>query len=218
MKRRILMGIAAIFSAVCLFVAVFTVPSLPQAENSTVIVEVAPAAQSVENEIEALPEATQDKTVGEKETETEIPLEKRLLSMLNVNYCYADAFLSDERMAVMSAITLNDYSTDIPGYGICVNKALIGGFAKSFYGVELDLDSIKTDCAPEGFVALPCYEVGSQSHEIVSITETENGYEVISTVTFYYSSYDVDVYSAVSLFIEDSESEFGFNLKSCSLE
>lgn len=216
MKRRILMGIAAIFSAVCLFIAVFTVPSLPQAENSTVIIEVAPAAQSVENEIEALPEAAEDKTVNEQETE--IPLEKRLLSMLNINYCYSDAFLSDERMAVMSAITLNDYSTDIPGYGICVNKVLIDGFAKSFYGVELDLDSVKTDYAPEGFVALPCYEVGSQSHEIVSVTATENGYEVISTVTFYYSSYDIDVYSATSLFVKDSESEFGFNLKSCSLE
>lgn len=216
MKKRILLGISAILSAVCLLASVFTVPSVPQTEKSTVIIEVAPAAQSVENEIEALPEATQDKTVGEKETE--IPLEKKLLSMLNVNYCYADAFLSDERMAVMSAITLSDYSTDIPGYGICVNKALIDGFAKSFYGVELELDSVKTDCAPEGFVALPCYEVGSQSHEIVSVTATENGYEVISTVTFYYSSYDIDVYSATSLFVKDSESEFGFNLKSCSLE
>ncbi len=174
------------------------------------------AVQTPENTVES---SENDETYLEDTNKfTETSSEAKILNMLNINYCYTDAFKSTQRMAIAASVSLKDFAVDLPGYGICVSKVLTEGFIKSFYGLQLDLTEIETEYAPEKFIALPCYEVGAQNHEIVSITETESGkYEVISLVTFYYGGYDTETYTAKSHFIINSCSEYGFNLLDCTL-
>lgn len=142
-------------------------------------------------------------------------LERRFSSMLNINYCYGAAFKDAERIAVASALTLKDYATDIPGVGLAVNTALVEGFAKSFYGAEagvLVCDSINTD-------RVSLYEgtVDTQIHNVVSVEKSDLGYEVFSTVEFYDGGDNAELCFCKSVFVPDSESEFGFNLIFCEL-
>ncbi len=213
MKKKAL-SLSAAVAAVCFFISVFlpTSANLPEADALTVTLSY--TNEAVDGEIE-ISEPNIEKA---EKSATEPSSEQLLLNMLNLNYCYTNAFKSTECIAIASAVSLRDYATDIPGYGLSVSKVLCAGFIKSFYGKELDLSTVKTEYAPEGFIALPCYEVGSQDHEIVSVTHLENGeIEVISTVTFTYGGYDADSYTAVSHFIESSASEYGFFLLECSL-
>lgn len=175
-------------------------------EASLSKVEIKPQEQEIENT-----------KLAEAVTETDCAVENRLASMLNLNFCYGDAFYNPERIATAITISLNDYADDLPAYGIYVNKALISGFALDFYGKEINFDQIEVEEAPEGYYPAPCFEYGTQFHKIKTITEIENGYEVISTVSFYYGGSDLEQYTAISTFENAPNSPFSFNLTSCIL-
>lgn len=228
MHRRTLIKSTFALAAVLLFVSLCFVPvqnteDFEAIGNTAVVINIpAVAVDASENKTEIAvidsAENLQNEQIEETQTEyTPEQLELRLISMLNMNYCYGKSFDSPEKMASAAAVSLIDFASDIPGYGICVNKSLISGFTESFYGVKLDCSEINTENAPEGTLATPCTEVGTQYHKTVSITETDDGYEVITQVTFYYGGDDIEVRFARSVFAENRESQFGFNIISCEL-
>lgn len=139
------------------------------------------------------------------------------VKLLNINYCYGDSFNDMQKLVDASAITLSDYSADILGYGLCVNDILVEGFAESFYGVSVELNSRARKMSPEGYFAVPEAEVATQYHELVSFAENDGMFEVITNVTFYYGGDDIETLTAVSSFVRNSDSEFGFNLLSCDI-
>lgn len=165
-----------------------------------------------------LPEVDVEDEPAEREF-TEDELKIRFTNMLNLNYCYNDNFKNTEMLAICSAVSLNDYAADIPGYGIGVGRHLVTGFAESFYGVVLNFDEIafEDEDEVEGYVMSPQYSVGTQSHTVVSITETEDGYEVLSTLNIYYGGDDTEFCIVNSVFKKAPSSEFGFNLVSAEL-
>ena len=228
MHRRNLIKSTFALTAVLLFVSLYSVPVHNTEDSETigktaVVINIpATAVDANEDKTEIIvtdsAKNMQDKQSEDPKTEySPEQLELRFISMLNMNYCYGDAFNNPEKMASAAAVTLIDFASDIPGYGICVNKSLISGFAESFYGVQLDCSEISLESSPEGTLATPCTEVGTQYHKTVSVTETDDGYEVLSQVTFYYGGDDVEVRIARSVFAENSSSQFGFNLISCEL-
>ena len=204
--------------AVCSFSLLFT-PNTKEYDTDVFTIQIPYMAQATETKVNTVEETAKPvKTETVTTVETEISPEEQFLNMLNLNFCYGDTFKSPEQIAVSSAISLRDYAVDIPGYGIDVCKILTEGFIKSFYGKDVDLTNVKTEFAPEGFIALPCYEVGTQNHSIISITETSGGeFEVVSSVTFIYGGYDTETYTAVSHFVKNTDSEYGFNLLDCDL-
>ena len=214
--------IVLISVAVCSFALLLT-PNTEEHDTDVFTIQIPYMAQAAEGKVNTVEETEEYISVETSEAVIDgvapaISPEEQILNMLNLNFCYGDAFKTADRIAVSSAISLRDYAVDIPGYGINVSKILAEGFIKSFYGKDVDLDPVKTDCAPESFIALPCYEVGTQSHSIISVTETADGqFEVVSSVTFIYGGYDAETYTAVSHFVKNTDSEYGFNLLDCTL-
>ncbi len=214
--------IVLISVAVCSFALLLT-PNTEEHDTDVFTIQIPYTAQATEGKVHTVEDNAEYIPVKPSEkvnngTVSEISPEEQFLNMLNLNFCYGNAFETIDRIAVSSAISLRDYAVDIPGYGINVSKVLAEGFIKSFYGKDVDLDPVKTDFAPEGFIALPCYEVGTQDHRIISVTETADGqFEVVSSVTFIYGGYDAETYTAVSHFAKNTDSEYGFNLLDCTL-
>ncbi len=138
--------------------------------------------------------------------------EKIFENMLDINYCYGESFASYDKMTVATAVTLFDYADDLPDSGLSVSSALIKGFIKSFYGKDAD-----SDAGFGAYVTLPCIEVESQFHSVISLTECDGYTEVVSRVTFYSCGDDITVRNAVSRFVKSPRSEFGYNLISCEL-
>ena len=219
----VMIAVAVVISvSVCSF-ALLLNPDTEKHDADVFTVQIPYATQATEGQVHTVENDTEYTNVNlpkndENGTTDEISPEEQFLNMLNLNYCYGDAFKSTDRIAISSAISLCDYAVDIPGYGINVSKILVEGFIKSFYGEDVDLASVKTEFSPEGFIALPCYEVGTQNHSIISVTETATGqFEVVSSVTFIYGGYDAETYTAVSHFAKSTDSEYGFNLLDCTL-
>lgn len=142
-----------------------------------------------------------------------VSLEARLTNMLNINYCYGSSFSLDSGMITAASVTLADFADDLPDRGLCLSAALLEGFIKNFYGNDTDIYSL----CDGGLYEIPCMEVGTQCHEIISVTESGDSLEVISRVTFYYGGSDLTEAAARSVFVKASESDFGYNLKSCEL-
>ncbi len=214
-----MIAIAVVISvSVCSF-ALLLIPNAEEHNTDVFTIQIPYTAQATEGKVNTVEEPEKHLSVETPEAvDIDISPEEQFLNMLNINFCYGDTFKSPEQIAVSSAISLRDYAVDIPGYGINVCKILTEGFIKSFYGKDVDLTDVETEYAPEGFVALPCYEVGTQDHSIISVTATADGqFEVVSSVTFIYGGYDAETYIAVSHFTKNTDSEYGFNLLDCTL-
>ncbi len=221
MRKQIIGSILAVLSTAVLCACICLTPAVNTAPVQTVEVEtvetaVAPAEETVETfkAEEAIAETEQ--LASERELDEE-ELAIRFTNMLNLNFCYNDNFKNAQMTAVCSAISLSDYATDIPGLGIGVGQHLVEEFAESFYGIKLDTQSIECEDIVDGYVMTPQYSVGTQSHTIVSVTETDGGFEVVSTVELYYGGDDADTVLATSVFKKAPSSQFGFNLISCEL-
>lgn len=174
------------------------------------------AAVSVETPDTLNPESEKTEVVefqtGEASDFTTEELEQKFLGILNINYCYDFAFDEVDSMVNCAALSLYDYAYDSPGYGICVNSSLLSGFVKSLYGVEINATDFESTNAPEGYVSLIETDSCTLFHTLVSVTETDYGYEVLTCMATYYGGSDVETCLVKSKFVKNTSSEFGFNL------
>lgn len=226
MRRRTFYSILAVLSVGILCAVLCLSPAMTRSADSvgfetveTVITPAEDATDDIKTETVPEPDLPEIEVEDEPDTRefTEDELKIRFTNMLNLNYCYNGNFRNPEMLAICSAISLDDYAADIPGYGIGVGRHLVAGFAESFYGVVLDFDKMTFEDEVEGYVMSPQYSVGTQSHTVVSITETEDGYEVLSTLNIYYGGDDTEFCIVNSVFKKAPSSEFGFNLISAEL-
>ncbi len=154
--------------------------------------------------------ATSDEiTVWDEET-----LKARFLSMLNINNCFNGALADEEAVAKCVATSLADYAQDKVGYGLCVSSYLVAGFAESFYGISLEAGLVDQE-APNGYISLPQMGMDFNVHSLVSLTEAEDGYEVLTCMKSYQGGEEYDTCLVKSKFVQNNTSEFGFNLVSC---
>lgn len=142
-------------------------------------------------------------------------LEARFISMLDLNHGFNSVLDREESVAKCAAVSLSDYACDITGYGLCVSAYLVQSFAESFYGIDLDVEALDDPDAPSGYISLPGMGMDTCVHTLVSITETDKGFEVITCMKSYEGGEDYDTCLVRSVFIKNSGSEFGFNLISC---
>lgn len=136
----------------------------------------------------------------------------KLVSMLNINYCYNSSFDDINALAGSAAVVLQNYSMDFDGYGFCVNTLLAEGFVKSFYGINVDFSSIDSKDTPEGYYAAPNMGIFTQEHTLISVEKTNEGYEVLTCLEMYFGGDDYETCLAKARFVENPASEFGFNL------
>ncbi len=142
-------------------------------------------------------------------------LEVRFISMLNINNAFNSALFDGQTLAKCVAVSLSDYAQDMVGYGLCVNSCLVEGLAKSFYGTSLAEEDLKDFEAPIGYISLPQMGMDINSHTLVSMIATDEGYEVLTCMRSYDGGEEYATCLVKSLFAVNLESEFGFNLVSC---
>ena len=219
MRKSVLMSVLAVLVTVCLAFVLCLFPENGQKVMLTDVDVPVAAADGVvtlaENDIFVT--VNDQEPISEAAVFDEEYLMKRFTSMLNINYCYGEGFDDTEQLASAAAVTLSDYAADLPGVGLAVNSVLVEGFVESFYGVELEAYNLNSEGVPEGYVSAPVGSVATQIHTVQSVYETDEGFEVISFVEFYYGGDDVEVSVARSFFTEAPDSEFGFHLVLCKL-
>ncbi len=142
-------------------------------------------------------------------------LEARLLGMLNFNHCFNSSLNDEHKLAKCAAVSLIDYAQDKVGYGLCVSAYLIEGFVESFYGVKIPAEQMLDESAPKGYISLMGTEAETLYHKTVTLTETEEGYEMLTCLYSYSGGEEYETCLVKSRFVKNPESEFGFNLVYC---
>ncbi|MBE6750397.1 MAG: hypothetical protein E7560_04465 [Ruminococcaceae bacterium] len=140
-------------------------------------------------------------------------LKARFLNMLNHNFVYDDDIASYESVVNSSVIALLNFRDGEDDSFIA--QHIVDGYVFDMFGIEdIDYSAINADFPQKpGFVYIKPCGFATFSHEILSITENEDGsYTVKTTVTI--DSHDSDVYTDVceTLFVRNEKSSFGFNI------
>ncbi len=144
--------------------------------------------------------------------------EARFLNMLNHNFVYnsdfndADAIVNNASLALLDLRDSEneDYIADM----------FVKDFVKDMYGIEIaDMSGINADYPQlDGFLYVIPRGYTSYNHIIVSIEENEDGsYTVVSDVTVNDHDSAGKVQKAVSLFVKNSDSAFGYNMIYCNI-
>lgn len=154
-------------------------------------------------------------------TDTEIKInanEARFLNMLNHNFVYNSDFDNADTIvnqATLALLDLRDSTNE--DY---IKDTFVKGFVKDMYGIEItDMSGLNVDYPQlDGFVYIIPRGYTSYTHTIVSVEQNEDGsYTVISDVTANDHDAVAKSQKAVSLFVENEESAFGYNMIYCNI-
>lgn len=146
------------------------------------------------------------------------PAEARFLNMLNHNFVYnadfdnADTIINNASLALLDLrdSTNEDFIAD----------TYVKGFVKDMYGIEIeDMSGINADYPQlDGYLYVIPRGFTSYNHTIVSIKENEDGsYTVVSDVIVDNHDGFAKSEKAVSLFVKNDSSAFGYNMIYCNI-
>lgn len=164
-------------------------------------------AKITENKPEAKVELLSQKSADD------IVLHSRFLNMLNHNYVYNNDFYFDDELinnSIIALLHLRDKEND--SY---INSAFVSDYVFNMYGkIYSDYSFLNTDFPQlDGFIYIVPRGYTEYEHSIVSVEKNLDGsFTVITNIT--YENHDgVSVTEkATTLFIENTESAFGFNI------
>lgn len=175
-----------------------------------VLVVCASLVTSIKDGTQVSAATVQDVSVNANET--------RFLNMLNHNFVYntdfdnADTIVNNASLALLDLrdSTNEDFIADF----------YVKGFVKDMYGIEIaDMSGLNAEYPQlDGFLYIVPRGYTTYTHKIVSVEQNEDGsYTVVSDVVI--SDHDVasKTQKAVSLFVENSESAFGYNMIYCNI-
>ena len=144
--------------------------------------------------------------------------ESRFLNMLNHNFVYDSDFENADTIVNNASLALlNLRDSENEDY---IADFYVRGFVKDMYGIEIaDMSGLNADYPQlDGFLYIIPRGYTSYNHEIVSIEQNEDGsFTVVSDVTVSDHDYTGKTQKAVSLFVENSESAFGYNMIYCNI-
>lgn len=144
--------------------------------------------------------------------------EARFLNMLNHNFVYNNDFEDTDTIVNNASLALLDLrDSDKEDY---IADTFVKGFVKDMYGIEIaDMSGINADYPQlDGFLYIIPRGYTSYNHTIVSIEENEDGsYTVVSDVMVNDHDAAGKSQKAVSLFVKNSESAFGYNMIYCNI-
>ena len=142
----------------------------------------------------------------------------RLLNMLNHNFVYNEAFNSVEDIVNASVPALLNMRDPVNESYIA--ESYVKDYVYNMYGVEIeDFSDINSDLAHlDGYVYIIPRGFSVFSHKIDSVSLNEDGsFTVVTSVSI--DSHDGDSISrkAVSLFVKNDRSRFGYNIISSEM-
>lgn len=144
--------------------------------------------------------------------------EARFLNMLNHNFVYntdfddADTIVNNASLALLD---LRDSANED-----FIKDTYVKGFVKDMYGIEIaDMSDLNAEYPQlDGYLYIIPRGYTSYNHTIVSVEQNEDGsYTVVSDVTVSDHDAAAKTQKAVSLFVENDESAFGYNMIYCNI-
>lgn len=160
------------------------------------------------------PAAADDKEQNVTESVVvENALDIRFLNMLNHNYVYDSDFDCVDDIvnnSIAALIDLRDKENE--DY---IAERYVKGFVSDMYGVEVaDMSGLNADFPQkEGYVYIVPRGMTGYSHEIISVNENDDGtYTVVTEVTVDCHDGQPESFKAVSLFVKNQASAFGYNI------
>lgn len=151
-------------------------------------------------------------TAADTPDETKI-LNSRFLNMLNHSFVYNEDFYSVDALVNSSMPALLDLKdTEDDSY---IKEIYVADYLFNMYGIEIaDLSEVNSEFGErEGYIYIIPMGFEVYNHSIMDITENEDGSFTVKTEVEI-SSHDgtVSVETCESLFIENEESQFGYNI------
>lgn len=145
-------------------------------------------------------------------------LEARFLNMLNHSFVYNDAFNSAEDIVNASVPALLDMRDSVNDSYIA--ESCVRDYVYNMYGVEIeDFSDINRDFPRlDGYVYIIPRGFSVYSHKIESVSRNEDGsFTAVTSVLI--NSHDGESVSqkAVSLFVKNESSQFGYNIISSQI-
>lgn len=144
--------------------------------------------------------------------------EARFLNMLNHNFVYNADFEDADTIVNNACLALLDLRDSVNDDYI--KDAYVKGFVKDMYGIEIaDMSALNADYPQlDGFVYIIPRGYTSYSHTIVSVEQNADGsYTVVSDVTIGEHDAAAKTQKAVSLFVANEDSAFGYNMIYCNI-
>lgn len=162
-------------------------------------------------------EGSQVSAVTAQEVESNVN-EARFLNMLNHNFVYNGDFDNVDTIINNSVLALLDLRDSTNSDYI--DDTYVKGFVKDMYGIDVvDMSTLNAEYPKlDGYVYIIPRGFTSYNHKITSIEQNEDGsYTVVSDVTV--GNHDAADRSqkAVSLFVKNDESAFGYNMIYCNI-
>lgn len=144
--------------------------------------------------------------------------EARFLNMLNHNFVYNSDFDDIDTVVNNAALALLDLrDSENEDY---VAESFVKGFVSDMYGIEIaDMSALNAEFPQlDGYLYIIPRGYDAYTHTIVSVEENEDGsYTVISDVAISRHDADTQTQKAVSLFVENENSAFGYNMIFCNI-
>lgn len=139
-------------------------------------------------------------------------LETRFLNMLNHSLVYNESFYSVDSLVNSSIPALLNLRYDDDSY---IKEIYVADYLYNMYGIEIkDLSEINSEFGKkEGYIYIVPSGYENYSHNIMDVIKNDDGsYTVTTQVEI--SSHDGMVYveTCESMFIENPDSKFGYNI------
>ncbi len=144
--------------------------------------------------------------------------EARFLNMLNHNFVYNSDFDNVDTIinnSILNLLDLRDKNNED-----FIAEIYVKDFVKDMYGIDIvDMSALNADCPHiDGFVYIIPRGYTSYTHEIVSTEQNEDGsFTVVSEVTINAHDGEPETKKAVSLFVKNETSAFGYNMIYCNI-
>ena len=145
-------------------------------------------------------------------------IESRFLNMLNHNFVYGEDIGSVEAIvnnAMPAVLDMRDSADDS-----FIAEDIISDFVFNMYGVEIeDFSQINCDFPKrQGYVYILPRGYAVYTHEMVAVYVNEDGsYTVKTKVTVDSHDGEAESFSCSTLFVANSQSQFGFNIISSEI-
>jgi len=151
-------------------------------------------------------------------TSTEKALEARFLNMLNHNFVYGEDFKYIDEIINLSVIALLDRVDTFNSEFI--KEDIVFSYISDMYGIEV-VDTSELNAGfprEEGFIYIIPRGYTVYKHTAPQIVHNEDGsFTVTTTVAVNGHDTEQESYTAVSLFVKNSASAFGYNLISSEI-
>ncbi len=144
--------------------------------------------------------------------------EARFANMLNHNFVYNDDFDNADTIvnnSVLALLNLRDSENED-----FIANTYVKGFVSDMYGIEIaDMGNLNAEFPQlEGYVYIIPRGYTNYNHKIISVEQNADGsYTVVSDVTVDNHDSAARTQKAVSLFVENEDSAFGYNMIYCNL-